>query len=98
VIDREWREFVESQRVQELDAIISDERLDEQATRDLIENAMRDGALPSAGSAVSTVLPPISHFDHAYGETKARVLAKLAAFIERFGGLGFQGGRDQDEI
>ena len=90
-IDREWREFVEAQRKQELDAIIGGERLEDQGTRDLVEAALRDGTLPAAGSALSRVLPPVSRFgpDDAYGETKSRVLAKLAAFLERFSGLGF---------
>ena len=96
-IDREWREFVEAQRVQELDAIIGEERLEDQGTRDLIQGALRDGSLPVGGSALSRVLPPVSRFgpDDAYGETKSRVLARLATFLERFSGLGFASRGDE---
>ena len=89
-IDREWREFVAAQRERELDAIIDEERLEDVLTRDLVEAALRDGTLPVAGSALSRVLPPVSRFgpDDAYGETKSRVLSKLATFLERFSGLG----------
>ena len=63
----------------------------------MIEAALRDGTLPVAGSALSRVLPPVSRFgpDDAYGETKSRVLARLATFLERFSGLGFAARGDE---
>ncbi len=95
-IDQEWREFVATQRAQELDAIIGDENLNDQATREFIANALRDGSLPTAGPTLARLLPPISHFtpDGAYGDTKGRVLGRLAAFLERFRGLGSESGAE----
>ena len=95
-LDTEWRAFVEAQRAQELDAIIGDEGLDDAATRELVERALRDGSLPSTGPALSQLLPPVSRFapSGAYGEAKGRVWARLAGFLERFSGLG--GGQGAD--
>ncbi len=58
-----------------------------------MDNALREGAVPVAGPALSGLLRPVSRFepDDAYGETQARVLARLAAFLERFTGLGSGG-------
>ena len=74
-------------------AIVGDDGLQIQATRDYMENALREGAMPVAGPALSSLLPPVSRFepDDAYGATKARVLVRLAAFLERFAGLGSGG-------
>lgn len=96
-LDTEWRAFVEARRAQELDAIIGDEGLDDTATRELVERALRDGSLPVSGPALSQLLPPVSRFapSGAYGEAKSRVWARLAAFLERFSGLG--GGQGVEE-
>ncbi len=89
-LDTEWRAFVEARRAQELDAIIGDEGLDDTATRELVERALRDGSLPASGPALSQLLPPVSRFapSGAYGEAKRRVWARLAGFLDRFSGLG----------
>jgi type I restriction enzyme, R subunit len=95
-LDAEWRAFVEAQRAQELDAIIGDEHLNEPATKEFVERALRDGSFPSTGPALSQLLPPVSRFARsgAYGEAKGRVWARLAAFLERFSGLGGGSGLD----
>ena len=89
-LDAEWHAFVEAQRAQELDAIIGDEGLNDSATREFVERALRDGSLPATGPALSQLLPPVSRFAPTgdYGEAKGRVWARLAAFLERFSGLG----------
>ena len=55
-----------------------------------VETAFRDGAIQATGTAITTVLPPVSKFapDAGYGEKKQRVLTKLGAFVERFFGFG----------
>ncbi len=95
-LDAEWNAFVEAQRALELDAIIGDEHLNEPAAREFVERALRDGSLPATGPALSQILPPVSRFapTGAYGEAKGRVWARLAAFLERFSGLGGGSGLD----
>lgn len=89
-IDAEWRAFVEARRRAELEAIVAEENLRPSETEMFVAAAFRDGAIPRTGTAVTRILPPVSRFapggDH--GEKKLRVLDKLAAFFERYFGLG----------
>ncbi len=89
-VDREWQAFVERQRTKELSELIEEERLNAPKVEALVVSALRNGYVPTTGTALSEVLPPISKFavTDTYGETKARVFARLAAFVERFTGLG----------
>lgn len=85
-VDAEWERFVEERRKQELDQIISDEALRDEATRDYMREAFRDGVLQETGTGISRVLPPVSRFtpDRQRERKKDRVLARLRVFFERF--------------
>ena len=85
-VDAEWLAFIAAKRDSELDEIIADENLRGDATRAFVDAAFRDGALVTTGTAITTVLPPASRFaaDGGHGERKQRVIAKLAAFFDRF--------------
>lgn len=89
-ITDEWRVFLEDKRAAELDAIIADEGLDPAETKAFIARAFRDGAVPTHGTAITNILPPVSRFspDGGHAEKKQRVLARLGAFFDRFVGLG----------
>ena len=88
-VDHEWQQFVRARRDEELNAIIAAENLKPEETAAFVERAMRDGAIPTAGTAVTKILPPASRFgggdDH--GTRKSRVIEALQAFLERFSGL-----------
>jgi type I restriction enzyme R subunit len=88
-IDEEWSRFVAAKREGELNAIITIEGLRPDETRAFIEAAFRHGAIQSAGTAITNVLPPTSRFSAGGGhrEKKQIVLAKLSKFFERFFGL-----------
>ena len=88
-IDAEWQAFIAARREAELDAIITEENLRPDRARAFMETAFRDGAIATTGTAITRVLPPASRFapDGGHGEKKQRVLARLAAFLERFAGL-----------
>ena len=92
-IDEEWRHHVATQRAAELDGIIADEGLKPVETRQFVESAFRDGALPTTGTAITRILPPVSRFSASgeHGQTKQRVLVRLGEFFERFFGLGSGG-------
>lgn len=93
-VDAEWRTYVEARRTAELENIIAAEGLKAEETKAFIGQAFRDGALPTAGTAITKILPPVSRFspDGGHGEKKQRVLTLLRTFYERFFGLGIGGG------
>jgi len=89
-VDTQWQGFIARKRAEELDRIIAEESLKPEETRAFMGNAFRDGAVPTVGLEVTKILPPISPFseDNGYTRKKQTVLQKLAAFLERYLGLG----------
>jgi len=85
-VDDDWHSFVDKKKVQELDAIITDENLDKDETYTFIQNAFRDGNVTTTGTALSKVLPPVSRFSETGERTKKResVIEKLTRFFEKF--------------
>ncbi|MFB9775052.1 type I restriction endonuclease subunit R [Brevibacterium otitidis] len=88
-VDEQWRDFVEARREAELEAIIAEQRLRPEETRAFIESAFRDGELRTTGTAITTIMPPVSRFapTGGHGERKAGVIAALTRYFERFFGL-----------
>ncbi|KXK57194.1 MAG: type I restriction endonuclease subunit R [Chlorobi bacterium] len=85
----QWVAFVARKKDQELQKIIAEEGLDAQATQGFVDNAFRDGGIPTAGTAITKILPPVSRFsqDNNHAAKKQAVLDKLYAFFERYFGL-----------
>ncbi|KMS53904.1 type I restriction endonuclease subunit R [Sphingobium cupriresistens] len=88
-VDAQWQEFVAARKAEELERIIADEGLNAEATHGFIDNAFRDGAIPSTGIAITKIMPPVSRFSKGNGHAakKQAVLDKLAAFFDRYFGL-----------
>ena len=88
-VDAEWAAYIAAKKVEELDRIISDENLNADETKAFVDNAFRDGAIPTTGTAVMKILPPVSRFtkDNGHAVKKQTVLHKLNSFFERFFGL-----------
>ncbi len=84
----DWRRFVEQQKTQELDQLIDSEGLKPDETRAFVDHAFRDGAIPTTGTAITTILPPVSRFSPTGGHAakKKTVLDMLTAFFDRFHG------------
>jgi type I restriction enzyme R subunit len=75
-----------AKKVEELDQIIANEGLDHDETYKFIDNAFRDGAIQSTGTAISKILPPVSRFseDNSRGKMRETVLDKLTNFFNKF--------------
>jgi type I restriction enzyme R subunit len=88
-VDTQWQAFMAAKKTEELERIISEERLNPEAARNFVDNAFRDGSIAAAGTAITKILPPVSRFSKNSGHAarKESVLDKLAAFFERFFGL-----------
>jgi len=80
-----WRR----KKFEELERIIAEENLSPEATRTFVADAFRDGILATTGTAITTILPPVSRFskDGHHTSKKQSVLDKLGAFFERYFGL-----------
>ncbi len=89
-VDAQWQAFVAAKKAEELERIIAEENLNAEGTRSFIDNAFRDGSIPTAGTAITKILPPVSRFskDNGHAAKKQTVLDRLAAFFERYFGLG----------
>ena len=88
-VDVEWKAFVAARRAEDLDRIITEENLRPDETHEFVARAFRDGAVPTAGTAVTRILPPVSRFAKANNHSlkKQNVLEKLSAFFGRYFGL-----------
>lgn len=88
-VDAEWVAFVSAKKAEELDGIIADESLNPDATKAFVADAFRDGRIPTTGTAITKILPPVSRFskNNDHSTKKQTVLDKLAAFFERYFGL-----------
>ena len=88
-VDTAWTAYVVAKRAEELDQIITEEGLDPDATRAFMDTAFRDGSVQPTGTAITTILPPMSRFAKAGGHAakKRTVLRRLSDFLERFAGL-----------
>lgn len=88
-VDAQWSAFVAAKRVEELERIIAEENLDPAATQTFVDNAFRDGAIPTAGVAITKIMPPVSRFARGGGHAakKDTVIGKLSAFFDRYFGL-----------
>lgn len=86
VVDNDWQKFIESKKVEELEAIIKSENLDHDATFAFIKNAFRNGNVTTTGTAIIKILPPVSLFTPTGERTKKResVIEKLTRFFDRF--------------
>jgi len=88
-VDGAWKAFVAAKRAEDLDRIIAEENLRPDETHEFIQRAFRDGAIPSAGTAITRILPPVSRFSKANSHSlkKQTVLDRLSAFFTRYLGL-----------
>ena len=62
VVDDDWQKFVDKKKIEELEKIIDNEGLDHDVTYTFVKNAFRDGGVPTTGTGITKVLPPISKF------------------------------------
>jgi len=89
-VDTQWQAFVARRKAAELGQIIREENLNADQTRGFMDQALRDGAIATTGTAITKILPPLSRFskNSNHSAKKQAVLEKLAAFFERYFGLG----------
>ena len=86
-VDEVWREFVKEQKENELEEIITVERLKPEETHKFINNSFRDGVLKTTGTDIDSIMPPVSRFGRGREKKKEGIIAKLKKFFEKYFGL-----------
>lgn len=86
----EWNAYIESKREEELEKIITEERLKETETRKFMESSFRDGEIKTIGTSLDNLLPPMSRFGGGNNRElkKQTVKDKLKSFFDEFFGVG----------
>lgn len=88
-VDAQWRSFLADRKESELEGIITAEGLNADETRGFIDNAFRDGVIPTSGVGITKIMPPVSRFAKGgeHSSRKRSVMEKLTEFFERYYGL-----------
>lgn len=91
-IDEAWRRYVEEQSHSDLEALIAEEKLRPEATREFVAQCFADGFVTTTGVAITKVLPPMPLFGGAAAaanrEAKKRtVIEKLKAYFDKYGDI-----------
>jgi type I restriction enzyme R subunit len=85
-VNDEWHRFVRESQQKEIDKIIESENLKPEQTREFVAQAFRDGDVKESGTAIASILPPMSPF--AKGGVRAakkkQVIERLKAFFDKF--------------
>lgn len=84
----EWQNFVVRQKEQELTAIIAEEKLKPEETRQYIETALQAGEIKTTGTDIDRLMPPVSRFGNGNRAAKKQgVIDKLKTFFDKFFGI-----------
>jgi type I restriction enzyme R subunit len=86
-IDEDWRKFLHERKEEDMAALIEEEKLKPEETRRFIDNALRDGALKTTGTALDKIMPPVSRFGGNRAAKKQGIIEKLMKFFEKYFGL-----------
>ena len=88
-VEKDWSQFVREQRDEELDELISENKLKDAETRTYLANAFRDGVMSDIGTGLASILPPMSLFSKSNNvtERKNRIFARLKDFFDKYFGL-----------
>jgi len=86
-VDKDWQNFVEQKKIEELEKIIASEDLNREATYNFIRNAFRDGEVTEAGTGIAHIMaskPSLFSPDGAYTKKRENILQKLTRFFDKF--------------
>ena len=86
LLTQEWTFLFYKKKIEELDQIIDEEKLDKEETYKYIKNAFSDGYVQTTGTSLAKILPPVSRFTQTGDRTKKidTVIEKIKAFFNKF--------------
>ncbi len=84
----DWAKFVREQKEIDLENLINEENLNEEATRKFLDNSFRDGEVKTTGTDIEKILPPMRRFGGGNrAEKKQTIIDKLKKFFEKYFGI-----------
>jgi len=83
-VDAKWEAYIEQEKKEQLDAIVSEEHLRPKETEEFIQRAFQDGYVTETGTGIAKILPPSNPFLPESGEKKQTVIEKLKAYLTKF--------------
>jgi type I restriction enzyme R subunit len=82
--------FAQAEQQREAQELISDESLNAEAARRYITNSLKREFASDNGTELNAILPKMSPLNPQYLTKKQSVFQKIAAFVEKFKGVGGQ--------
>lgn len=86
-VAEDFKNYVLKKKESDLQDIVGEQRLNENLTKEFIENALRDGVLKFEGQDFDNLLPSISLFDDNREEIKEKVAELLKDYFDKYSGL-----------
>jgi len=80
--------FAQAQQQREVEELISDENLNEEAAKRYITASLKREYASENGTELNAILPKMSPLNPQYLTKKQNVFQKIAAFVEKFKGVG----------
>lgn len=92
-VDSDWKNYIDAQKIAELDKIIADESLNKEETYKYINNAFTNGYVQENGIQINKILPAMPIIDPQKRRQKKRetVIQKLINFFNRFKDISSKG-------
>ena len=95
----DWAKFVKKQKEEDLENLIKEENLNEEATRKFLYNSFRDGEVKTTGTDIEKILPPMRRFGGGNrAEKKQTIINKIKKFFEKYFGINSSNNEENNEI
>ena len=95
----DWAKFVREQKEIDLEKLINEENLNEEATRKFLDNSFRDGEVKTTGTDIEKILPPMRRFGgENRAEKKQTIIDKIKKFFEKYFGINSSNNEENNEI
>lgn len=95
----DWAKFVKQQKEIDLEKLIKEENLNEEATRKFLDDSFRDGEVKTTGTDIEKILPPMRRFGGGNrAEKKQTIIEKIKKFFEKYFGINSSNDEENNEI
>lgn len=85
---KDWKKFVRKQKEADLNNLIEEENLNDEATRKFLENSFRDGQIKTTGTDIVDIMPPMRRYSgENTNEKKQTIVEKIMKFFEKYFGI-----------